>query len=173
MWSPLEMVKPMAGGGGGTVVISMTGFLVAFWSSWVHLNRACSHKEAGNSASDDTAIRGRQRDAHSTGAASLKYTQTKLDSKSPATNIISSMRVRSRSTNPGNPNSNPSSSHRTRILTWSANSETTGEAIFLISFTMEALRNEPKGKTWKAKGTWACHLITQSGLLEDSIGASR
>lgn len=25
------------------------------------------------------------------------------------------------------------------------------KAIFLISFTMEALRNEPKGKTWKAK----------------------
>uniref|UniRef100_A0A0A9AWD1 Uncharacterized protein n=1 Tax=Arundo donax TaxID=35708 RepID=A0A0A9AWD1_ARUDO len=36
MSPPLEIVKPTvptSGGGGATVVISMTGFL-AFWSSW-------------------------------------------------------------------------------------------------------------------------------------------
>jgi len=32
--SPLEIVNPIVAGAGGTVVISMTGFLLAFWSSW-------------------------------------------------------------------------------------------------------------------------------------------
>ena len=35
-----------------------------------HLNRASSHKEASHAASDDAAVGGRQRDAHSAGAVS-------------------------------------------------------------------------------------------------------